>query len=176
MLKAIALVIIVAVAGVLILAALQPDSFRIERSTRIQAPPEKIYQLINDLTRWEAWSPWERKDPQMTRRFGSVTAGKGATYAWAGNKNVGEGEMQIIEAVPATRIEVALHFIKPFEARNTAAFTLTPKDGETEVAWAMYGPSPFLSKLICLVFSMDRMVGPDFEAGLAGLKRIAEER
>lgn len=176
MLKLVVLAAVVVIAGVLIYAAMQPDTFRIERSAEIQAPPEKIYPLISDLKRWGAWSPWEKKDPQMTRRFGPVTEGKGASYAWAGNKNVGEGEMRIADAAPSSRVEVALHFIKPFEARNTAEFTLTPKDGGTVVTWAMHGPSPYLSKLICLVFSMDKMVGPDFEAGLAAMKATAEQR
>ena len=115
MLKTIALVIVVAIAGILIFAATKPDTFRVERSIAIKAPPEKIFPLINDFKRWDAWSPWEKKDPAMKRTYGSATSGKGAHYAWQGNSDVGQGSMDIVESVPSSKVALKLDFVKPFE-------------------------------------------------------------
>lgn len=175
MFKWIALVVVVAVVVVLVLAASRPDSFRVERTALIQAPPEKVYALIEDFHVWPQWSPFEKLDPDMKRTFSGAEKGQGAVYAWAGNSKAGEGSMKIVETTPATRVTIALDFLKPFKASNTAEFTLLPRDGGTEVTWAMYGPSPFVTKIIHLFFSMDSMVGKDFEAGLASLKRLSEQ-
>lgn len=175
MLKWIALVVAVLVVVVLVLAASRPDSFRVQRTVRIQAPPEKVYALIEDFHLWPQWSPFEKLDPGMKRTFSGAAKGQGAVYAWAGNSKAGEGRMEIVETTPATRLVIALDFLKPFKASNTAEFTLLPSDGGTEVTWAMYGPSPFVTKIIHLFFSMDGMVGKDFEAGLANLKRLSEQ-
>lgn len=175
MFKWIALVVVVAVVVVLVLAASRPDSFRVERTALIQAPPEKVYALIEDFHVWPQWSPFEKLDPDMKRTFSGAEKGQGAVYAWAGNSKAGEGSMKIVETTPATRVTIALDFLKPFKASNTAEFTLLPRDGGTEVTWAMYGPSPFVTKIIHLFFSMDGMVGKDFEAGLANLKRLSEQ-
>lgn len=161
--------------GVLAYAATRPDSFRIERSAAIKAPPEKIFAEINDLQRWRAWSPWENVDPALKRSYSGPANGLGAIYAWEGNKNVGSGRMEITESVPGARITIKLDFISPFEAHNTAQFTLARQGESTAVTWAMYGPSPFLSKLMGLAFNMDRMVGGQFETGLASLKSLAEK-
>jgi carbon monoxide dehydrogenase subunit G len=174
MIKKMAIVVGVLIGAVLAFAAAQPDSFRVRRAADIKAPPEKIFPLINDFSRWGAWSPYEKKDPAMKRSFSGPPAGKGAVYAWEGNKDVGQGRMEIAEAAAPSRVQLKLDFVKPFEAHNRVDFTLEPKDGATRVTWDMQGPMPFISKVICLFVDMDRMVGADFEAGLANLKSIAE--
>lgn len=171
----IALVVAVAVAAVLGYAATKPDSFRIERVASIKAPAEKIFRLINDLKGWGAWSPYEKRDPAMKRTFGATTAGKGAVYEWDGNKNVGKGRMEITDTVSPSKIVIKLDFLEPFEAHNTAEFTMDGKGDTTNVTWAMYGPANFVSKLMSVFISMDKMIGTDFEAGLANLKAVAEK-
>jgi uncharacterized protein YndB with AHSA1/START domain len=168
-------VLVVIVVGILVLAAMKPDSFRVERSTSIAAPPEKIYPLLADFRKWPAWSPWEKKDPAMKRTHSGAASGIGAQYAWAGNKDVGSGRMEIVEATPPAKLNVKLDFLEPFEGHNTAEFTLEPSAGGTRVNWAMYGPSPFLSKVMQVFMSFDRMIGRDFEEGLANLKAAAEK-
>lgn len=175
MVKIILIVVAVLVGGLLAYAFLQPDSFRIERTAILKAPPEKIYAQINDFKAWTAWSPWEKIDPALKRSYSGPASGKGAAYAWEGNKDVGSGRMEITESVPGSKITIKLDFLKPFEAHNTAEFTFTPNGDTTTVTWAMFGPSPFLSKLIGLVFNMDKMVGGMFAQGLANLKGVAEK-
>ena len=176
MFKKIAIAIVVLIAALLAYAATRPDAFRVERSASIKAPPEKIFALINDLRRWDSWSPWEKKDPAMKRTFGSdATSGKGATYAWEGNSDVGQGRMEIAESVPPSKVTIKLDFVKPFEAHNIVDFTLEPKGDATHVTWAIHGPSPYISKLVGVFCNMDSMIGKDFEAGLAGLRAIAEK-
>ena len=175
MLKISLIVIVVLIAAVLGLAATKPDRFRVERSATIKAPPEKVFALINDFKAWGAWSPWEKKDPAMKRTFGAITVGKGAHYAWDGDKNVGQGSMEITESVPSSKLALKLDFLKPFEAHNFVEFTLAAQGDMTQVTWVMHGPANFLSKLIQVFMSMDSMVGKDFEAGLANLKVAAEK-
>jgi uncharacterized protein YndB with AHSA1/START domain len=175
MLKIIAIVIALVIAGVLVFAATRPDTFRVQRAASIKAPPEKVFAHINDFKRWEAWSPWEKKDPAMKRTFGAVTAGKGATYAWEGNKDVGQGSMEIVESVVPNKVALKLDFVKPFEAHNIVTFMLEPEGGATRVSWAMEGPTPYFAKIIHVFIDMDSMVGKDFEAGLAGMKAVAEK-
>lgn len=175
MLKVIGIVAVMLIAGVLIFAATRPDTFRVERSASIKAPPERVFALINDFERWDAWSPWEKKDPAMKRTFGAATSGKGATYAWDGNKDVGQGSMEIVESVPPSKVALRLDFVKPFEAHNTVEFRLSPMGGATNVTWAMQGPVPYFAKIIHVFIDMDKMVGKDFEAGLASLKANAEK-
>ena len=161
--------------GAVILATLKPDSFRVERSIVINAPPEKVFAQVSDLKAWSAWSPYEKKDPAMKRTFGPVTAGKGAVYEWDGDKNVGKGRMEITEAARPSKVLIKLDFLEPFEGHNIAEFTMAGKGGATAVTWAMYGPAPFVSKLMGVFFNMDKMIGADFEAGLANLRTIAEK-
>ena len=175
MLKIIGLIVALVIAGVLILAATRPDTFRVQRATTIQAPPQKVFEFINDFDRWSVWSPWEKKDPAMKRTFGAATSGKGATYAWEGNKDVGQGSMEIAESAPPSRVAIKLDFVKPFEAHNMVEFTLEPKGEATAVTWSMQGHTPYFAKIIHLFFDMDSMVGKDFEAGLASLKSAAEK-
>ena len=173
-LAVIALILLVAIVVVLVLAARKPAGFRIERATSIKAPPDKIFALINDFRNWRAWSPWERMDPNLRRSYSGAERGEGAVYEWEGNSKVGKGRMEIVEAPPPSRVAIKLDFLKPFEAHNTAEFTLVPRGDATEVTWAMHGPNLFIGKVMGVFMSMDRMIGKDFEAGLANLKAAAE--
>lgn len=164
-----------ALAALLIYAATRPDQFRIERSLRIAAPPERIFPLINDLHGFNTWNPFARKDPNLQDSYDGPANGPGARYAWQGNKNVGRGSMEILNATASSQVAMRLDFTEPFEAHNLVDFTLTPEGGATTVTWAMHGPAPFISKLMGIFFPMERMVGPDFEAGLATLKTLAEK-
>ena len=178
MLKIIGIVVIIlviAIVALLAYASTKPDNFTVKRSASIKAPPEKIFPLINDLKAWVAWSPFEKKDPAMKRSFGAVTAGKGATYDWQGDRSVGQGHMEIVEASPPNKVLIKLDFIKPFEAHNNGEFTLEPKGDNTLVTWAIYGPSAYVTKVMGVFFNMDSMIGRDFEAGLADLKAAAEK-
>jgi hypothetical protein len=175
MVKKIAIIIGILIAGILIYAANRPDTFRIERSTSIKASPEKIFPHINGFHQWEAWSPWEKIDPAIKRSYSGAGSGKGAVYAWEGNKDIGKGRMEIIESTPSSRIVIKIDFIQPLEAHNRIEFTLERQGDATRVTQAMYGPSPFISKLIGVFCSMDKMVGQKFEEGQASLKAIAEK-
>jgi uncharacterized protein YndB with AHSA1/START domain len=175
MFKKIVIVVAVLIAALLVFAATRPDTFRVQRAASIKAPPEKVFALLSDFQRWEAWSPWEKKDPAMKRTFSVVTSGKGAQYAWEGNKDVGQGRMEIAESVPPSRLAIKLDFVKPFEAHNTVEFTLEPKGEATNVTWAMQGDTPYLAKIVHVFLDMDKMVGKDFEAGLANLRAAAEK-
>ena len=170
-----ALIVLAAIAALLIYATTRPDTFRLERSTVILAPPEKVFALIDNFHDWTKWSPWENIDPALKRTYGGPDAGRGTLYAWEGNNKVGSGRMEITESAPAEKIVIKLDFLKPFEAHNIAEFTFAPKDGGTVVTWAMYGPCPFISKLMQIFCSMDKMVGGQFEQGLANLKAAAEK-
>ena len=175
MIKTIAIAIVVLIAAFLIYAATKPDTFRVQRAASINAPPEKIFALINDFHSWSSWSPYEKKDPTMKRTLSAATNGKGAVYAWDGNKEIGKGSMVITESSPPSKVTIKLDFVKPFEAHNIVEFTLEPKGDSTNVTWAMHGPNTYLAKVMGIFFSMDRMVGKDFETGLANLKTIAEK-
>jgi uncharacterized protein YndB with AHSA1/START domain len=171
----IAVVLAIAIAAVLILAATKPDTFSVRRGATMKAPPEKIFSLINDFHQWGKWSPWENRDPAMTRSFSGAESGQGAVYAWEGNKNVGSGRMEILDASTPSKIIIKLDFLKPFEAHNTAEFTMLPQGDATSVNWVMHGPAPFMSKMMQVFMNMDKMIGKDFEAGLANLKGLAEK-
>ncbi|CAE6832799.1 hypothetical protein R69619_06644 [Paraburkholderia nemoris] len=173
MLKVILITVVAAVGLLLVYAATRPDNFRIERSVRIEAPPERVYGLIDDLHQFNRWNPFLRKDPAAQGTYSGTPSGKGARYAWQGEK-VGVGQMEIVDTAAPANVTMNLDFIKPFEAHNMADFTLKPEAGATQVTWAMYGPAPFLSKLMQVFVSMDRMVGKDFEDGLSNLKTLAE--
>ena len=176
MLKIISLAVVAVVGGFLIYAATRPDSFRVERTATINAPPERIFPLINDFQRWGAWSPFEKKDAGMKRTLSGVPSGKGAVYEWDGNKEIGQGRMEIVESVPPSRVTLTLDFTRPFEAHNIVDFTLEPRGNSTQVTWAIHGPSPFISKVMSIVLNMDKMIGKDFEAGLAALKTVSEQQ
>jgi len=169
-----AIMIAAAVLTLLIVAAAKPDTFRIERSLTIEAPPVRIAGYLIDFHRWRDWSPWEKLDPDMQRTYGGPESGEGAIYAWSGNGKAGAGHMRVTHAEPQ-RVVIALDFEKPFRASNTAEFTLQPAGGDTLVTWSMTGPQPFMSKLMHTVIDMDALVGRDFEAGLHNLKTICEQ-
>ena len=173
MLKPILLAAFAAIALLLIYAATRPDTFRVERSASVKAPPERVFALINDLHSFNQWNPYEKKDPSLKGTYGATRSGQGAAYAWESDK-VGVGSMEILHAVPASKVTMRLDFIKPFEAHNTVEFTLRPQADATNVTWSMEGGVPYFAKLMHLVFNMDKMVGNDFEQGLVNLKTLAE--
>jgi uncharacterized protein YndB with AHSA1/START domain len=171
----IAVVLAAAIAAVLILAATKPDRFSVQRAAIINGPAEKVFPLIADFHQWLNWSPWEGRDPALKRTYSGAERGKGAIYAWEGNRNVGSGRMEILEANAPSRVKIQLDFLKPFEAHNVAEFTMLPQGNATNLTWVMHGPSPFMSKVIHVFINMDKMVGKDFETGLANLKAAAEK-
>jgi uncharacterized protein YndB with AHSA1/START domain len=162
------------VVAILLYATAKPDTFRIERAIAIQAPPERVFALVDDFRSWGSWSPWEKIDPAMKRSFSGADSGQGAVYAWEGNSDVGSGRMEITESVPSSKVVIDLHFLMPFESRNTTVFTIEPSANGTTVTWVMSGPSPYISKVMTTFFSMDKMLGGQFESGLANLKAVAE--
>jgi hypothetical protein len=174
-LAVIAAIIVLAVAVVAIYAATKPDSFSVQRSIAIKAPPEKIFAIINDFHRWGVWSPYESKDPAMKRTYSGAPSGKGAVYEWDGNSKVGQGRMEIIDAAAPNKIAIKLDFIRPFEGHNTAEFTFAPQGDATTVTWGMSGPARYITKVMSTLFDLDKMIGNDFEAGLANLKTAAEK-
>jgi hypothetical protein len=175
MLNIILSVLGLAVLVVIVLALMKPNEFRMQREALINAPAEKIFAILNDFKRWGEFSPWDKKDPAMKRNYGDVTAGKGGYYGWEGNKDVGIGNMTITESTPSSKVVIQLNFVKPFEANNIVEFNLTPQGSATQVVWSMRGPNNFMSKLMQVFMDMDKMVGKDFEAGLASLKASAEK-
>lgn len=176
MFKVIGSIIALAIVGVLIAASLRPNTFHVERSSIINATPDSLFALVDDFHRWGAWSPWEKLDPAMKREFSGAPNGKGAVYAWSGNSNAGAGRMEIVDVTQPSRIGVKLDFTKPFESHNLVTFSFVPSGGSTKVTWAMDGPSPFVSKMMGVFMSMDRMIGGDFESGLSNMKSVAEGR
>lgn len=181
MLKKIALIVLfvfaVSLVAVLGVAATKPDTFHVARTASINAPPETIFPLINDLRSNVSWSPFE-KDPAMKRSFGDVGSGKGATYAWDGNSDVGAGHIEIIESTPPSKVTMNLEMVRPMEAQNVVEFTLAPAQsaGATDVTWAMHGLQPFLAKIVSTFMDCEKMIGAEFEKGLANLKSAAEAR
>ncbi len=175
MLKIIAIVVVFLVVGLLVFAATKPDTFRVQRSTSINAARGKIFALINDFHRWGSWSPYEKLDPTMKRAYSGAPNGKGSVYEWDGNRNVGKGRVEITDTFPPSKVAIKLDMVKPFEAHNIVEFTLEAKGDSTNVTWAMDGQNAYIAKVMSLFFSMDKMVGRQFEEGLANLKTIAEK-
>lgn len=174
MLTIIGVLILAAIAAVLVLAAMKPDTFRVARSIAINAPPERIFPLLNDLQNFRRWSPYEKLDPEMERTISKPASGVGASYAWDSKGKAGAGKMTIETSIPSSVVEMALDFVKPFKSSSTASFSLEPQGAQTRAAWEMTGPAPFVSKVMQVFFNMDKMIGKDFEQGLADLKAIAE--
>ena len=175
MLKKIALGVAAVVIVILMMAAMKPNTFTLSRSIAIDAPPDKIAALLTDFHQWQSWSPWEKLDPGMQRTFSGADKGVGAVYAWQGNKDVGSGRMEIVEAASPARTVVKLDFVEPFASSNVTTFTLVPAGRGTSVTWTMSGPMLFVSKLMTVFVSMDAMIGKDFDKGLAQLKSAAEK-
>ena len=168
----IALPLVIAVLGTIV--ALQSSEFRVVRSAILSAPAQALFALVNDFHRWEAWSPWEKLDPALERSYDGAPAGVGAVYSWVGNNQVGEGRMTILESHPNDLIRIKLEFLKPFAATHTAEFTFKPEGDRTRVTWNMFGEKNFLSKAIGLFMNMDKMIGDNFEQGLAQLESAAK--
>ena len=166
-----------ALVGILFIVVIagQPDEFKVVRTTNIAAPPEKVFPHVNELKKWDAWSPWAKIDPNCKMTYVGPPAGVDASYSWAGNNKVGEGKMTIAESAPSSLIRLRLEFLKPFKATNTAEFKFTPEDGQTLVTWSMIGKNNFVFKVFGLFMDCDTMVGKDFEKGLASLKGVAEK-
>jgi uncharacterized protein YndB with AHSA1/START domain len=171
------IVIVILILVVLFAAfvANKPNTFRVERGTTINAQAEKIYPLLSDFHQWGHWSPWEKLDPDLKRTYSGAPSGKGAVYAWEGNKKVGAGRMEITEATSPSRLVIKLDFLRPFEAHNVTEFQLRPAGAATQLAWTMTGQNTFMGKMMDTLMSMDKMIGKDFEAGLANLKEVAEK-
>ncbi len=175
MLKTTLIVLVVAVIAILISAAVKPATYHVERSTTIAAAPEKISPLLNDFHNWDQWSPWAKLDPNMRVSYSGAPAGQGAIYQWEGNSKVGKGRMEILAAEP-TLTSIKLDFLSPFESHNQTNFVLLPQGSATRVTWTMDGPNTFVSKLMSVFVSMDKMMGKDFDTGLNQLKSAAEKQ
>jgi len=174
MIKTLALLAIAALGVLLILAATRPDTFRVERSASIKAPPDKLHALINDMQVFNTWNPYNLKDPNIQGEYAGPQAGPGATYRFQGNKDVGKGSISITDTA-LSKVTMKLDMIEPFEGHNIVEFILAPQGDVTEVTWAMHGPSPYIARLVGLFLNMDRMIGRDFESGLSNLKARAEK-
>ena len=166
----------VAIAIFIVVVLLQPGEFRIARSASISAPPSTLYDMLTDFHVWDAWSPWSKLDPEMTKTISGPAKGKGAVYEWSGNEKVGQGRMEITDTRENAEVVMALQFVTPFEANNVTTFTLAPDPKGTRVTWAMTGKNGFMSKMFGLFMDVDKMVGKQFEEGLANLQRLAEAR
>jgi Polyketide cyclase / dehydrase and lipid transport len=174
MLKKIFVGIVVIVVAFVVIVALQPSEFRVARSTTVSAPPAAVFAQVNDFHNWEAWSPWAKLDPAAKVTFEGPSAGEGAIFRWVGNEEVGEGSMMITESRPSDLVRIKLEFLKPFAAINTAEFTFKPEGNRTAVTWSMFGTNNFIAKAFCLFMNMDKMVGGQFEKGLASMKSVTE--
>ena len=174
MLKIILIAIAVIVVVFLVVVALQPSEFRVARSTTISGPAPAVFAQVNDFHKWEAWNPWGKIDPAMKQTYEGAPAGIGAIYTWVGNNEVGEGRMTLTESRPSDLIRIKLEFMKPFAATNTAEFTFKPEGNQTAVTWSMSGKNNFMAKAIHLFMNMDKMIGGQFEKGLAEMKSVVE--
>lgn len=170
----IAVLVVVAVAGLCIVIAMQPAEYRVARSADINAPSDKIFEHVNDFHKWDAWSPWAKMDPNMKVTYSGAESGVGSSYAWSGNDEVGEGKMTIRSNHPPKQLLIDLEFIKPFASTNVTQFEFKAQGEKTNVTWTMVGNKNFIMKGLCLVMDMDELVGADFEKGLAQLKTISE--
>lgn len=174
MLKKILIGLAVIVVVFLIVVAFQPADYRVTRTATIAAPPAVVFAQVDDLRKWEAWSPWAKMDPAMKVTYTGPAAGVGAVSGWAGNSEVGEGRMTITESRPSELIRFHLEFIKPMAGTSASEFTFKPEGNQTLVTWTMTGKNNFIGKAFCLFMNMDKMVGGQFEQGLARLKSVAE--
>jgi hypothetical protein len=171
------LVLVLVLGGASAYVATRPDAYHVERSTTVAAPVATVFGVVDDLATWKDWSPWDKRDPAMKKTLTATTTGVGASYAWEGNKEVGKGKMTIVDSRPNERVAQKLEFIEPFQSVAEVSFAFkTNSPDSTKVTWAMDGKHNFISKAMCVIKPMDKMIGPDFEDGLTGLKRVAEAR
>ncbi len=176
MVKNIIIIVLVLLGALLLMATRQPDTFVVERSVVVDAPPEAIYPKIADLHAWASWSPYEKLDPQMKKVFNGTPGAVGSSYYWSGNSKAGEGTITVRELMPPQKVTMQLDMLKPLEGHNVVEFTLDPTDGGTRVNWAMRGPNNFVGRIVGVFMSMDTMIGKDFEDGLATLKTQTEQK
>ena len=177
MLKKILIAFVVLVVAFLVVVAMQPSEFRITRSATMSAPVTNVFSQVNNFHNWEAWSPWAKLDPAMKQTYEGPEAGAGAIYSWDGNSEVGAGRMTLLESRTNELIRIKLEFLRPFESVNSTDFSFQPqgeKSDQTTVTWTMDGKNNFVSKAFCLFMDMDKMVGGDFEKGLAQMKALVE--
>jgi Polyketide cyclase / dehydrase and lipid transport len=174
MIKKILIGLVVIVVVLVVIIALQSSTYHVERSTTINAPASVVFAQVNDFHNWNAWSPWAKMDPAMKQTFEGAPAGNGAVYTWTGNSEVGEGRMTITDSHPSDLINIKLEFIRPFAATSATVFTFKPNGNQTVVTWGMTGDKNFIAKAFHLVMNIDKMVGGDFEKGLAQMKAVAE--
>jgi hypothetical protein len=172
MVTRIAIILVVVLAALTVFIATRPSEFRIARSRTVSAPPEVVHAYVNDFRKWSEWSPWEKRDPALRREFSGAPAGPAAVYSWVGNKEVGEGRMTITDSRPPQSITIRLEFIKPFAATNAAQFDFAQRGSGTNVTWAMSGRRNFIAKAISVFMDLDKMVGTEFEKGLATLDTV----
>jgi len=175
MLLKIIIVIAVLVAIVLVFAATKPKIFTVQRTINIKAPPDKIFELVNDFHNWSGWAPQDKEDPTMKRTYSGAVSGKGAVSEWVSSGSAGKGRMTITESTPPRMISVEVDLVKPFEAHNINEFTLEPAGDSTKVTWAMHGTNLYIMKLISVFKNMDSVAGKHFERGLDNLKTVAEQ-
>ena len=177
MLKKILAVLAALLVALLIVIALQPSTYRVTRSATIAAAPADVFGRVNDFRAWEAWSPWAKLDPAVRNTFEGPAVGAGSVFKWAGNDKVGEGRMTLTESQPPAHLRIRLEFVKPFASTCDTNFDFAPAAAGTTVTWTMSGTNNFMSKAFCLFLGgMDKMVGPDFERGLANMKAVAEQK
>ena len=172
--------IVLAVLGVLlgvaaVVVSMQPDTFSVQRSVTIAAPPAAVFVQVNDFQAWDGWSPWKELDPNAKQTVSTPSAGKGATFAWSGNDKVGEGSMTILESRPDELVDIEQAFVRPLAGKARMLFTFAPEGGGTKVTWTMDGTNNFIGKAMCMVVDMDAMMGKDFDRGLANMKSVAEK-
>ena len=175
-LKRLAVGLVLLIAAFAVVVWLQPDDYRLTRSTVIWAPAAKIFPHVNDLRQWENWSPWAKLDPNAKVTFSGPQSGQGASFKWDGNDKIGAGTMTITESKPNERIATRTDFTRPFEGTSNSDFIFSQTGNQTNVIWTMSGKQNFIGKAICLVMSMERTLGPDFERGLAQLKAVSEKK
>ena len=174
MIKKILIGLAIVILLLVVVIALQPSTYRVERSATMNAPAPAVFAQVNDFHKWNAWSPWAKLDPAMKQTFEGAPAGTGVVYTWAGNSDVGEGRMTINESRPSDLVKIKLEFLKPFAANSDTTFTFQPEGNQTKVTWTMVGDKNFIAKAFGLVMNMDKMIGADFEKGLAQMKSVVE--
>ena len=175
MFKKVLLVLLALIAAFVIYVALQPDAYEVERSVTIAAPADQVFENVNNLRKWESWSPWAMIDPDAKIAFEGPEVGKGAAMTWNGNDEVGESKMTVVESDPDTNVNIKVSFTRPFEGDTNSAFSFTPKGDQTDDAWSMHGTHSFMEKVFCVVLNGLGMMGKDIDKGLSQLKSVAEQ-
>jgi hypothetical protein len=170
--------ILIGLAGLILVfvavVAMQPDTYRVERTAKIAAPQAELFAQVNDFHKWDAWSPWAKIDPAAKIGFEGPEAGQGAAMTWSGNDKVGEGRVSIVDSRPSDLVKIKVDFVRPFAGTNTSEFQFKPEGDQTAVTWTMSGEQNFFAKAFCLVMNGQKMMGDDMEKGLAQMKSVAE--